>query len=109
MYSSGVIHMIRNWLLRSLRPGAVPVKNRRQGGAGKKTAAGKLFVERLEERTTPSVTLGVSFDGMNTTNNSCNCQPPDTIAAAGPNHVVELVNTAIEVFNKTGAFTSAPE
>jgi hypothetical protein len=46
---------------------------------------------------------------MNTTNNSCNCQPPDTIAAAGPNHVVELVNTAIEVFNKNGTVANAPE
>ena len=68
-----------------------------------------LFVERLEERTVPSVTLGVSVDGMNTTNNSCNCQPPDTIVAAGPNHVVELVNTAIEVFNKNGTVANAPE
>jgi hypothetical protein len=66
-------------------------------------------VELLEERTTPSVTLGASVDGMNTTNNSCNCQPPDTIAAAGPNHVVEMVNTAIEVFTKNGTVASAPE
>jgi hypothetical protein len=66
-------------------------------------------VELLEDRTVPSVTVGVSVDGMNTTNNSCNCQPPDTIVAAGPNHVVELVNTAIEVFNKSGVVTSAPE
>jgi hypothetical protein len=66
-------------------------------------------VELLEDRTVPSVSVGVSIDGMNTTNNSCNCQPPDTIVAAGPNHVVEMVNTAIEVFNKSGAITSAPE
>jgi hypothetical protein len=66
-------------------------------------------MELLEDRTLPSVSVGVSVDGMNTTNNSCNCQPPDTIVAAGPNHVVELVNTAIEVFNKSGAVTNAPE
>jgi hypothetical protein len=66
-------------------------------------------VEKLEDRTTPSVTLGVSVDGMNTTNNSCNCQPPDPIAAVGPYHVVEMVNTAIEVFNKSGNVTSAPQ
>ncbi len=101
--------MIRNWLFRSLRPRAVLVKNRRQGGAGKKTAAGKLSVEKLEDRTVPSVTLGVSVDGMNTSNNFCNCQPPDTIAAAGPNHVVEMVNTAIEVFNKDGSVARSPE
>jgi hypothetical protein len=67
------------------------------------------IVERLEERTVMSVTVGVSVDGMNTTNNSCGCQPPDTIAAAGPNHVVEMVNTAIEVFDKSGKVTSAPQ
>src|SRR6516165_4697148 len=66
-------------------------------------------LEWLEDRALPSVVVGVSVDGMNTTNNSCNCQPPDTIAAAGPNHVVEMVNTAIEVFNKSGNVTSAPE
>jgi hypothetical protein len=67
------------------------------------------LVERLEHRTVMSVSLGVSVDGMNTSNNSCNCQPPDTIAAAGPFHVVEMVNTAIEVFDKSGNVTSAPE
>jgi hypothetical protein len=69
----------------------------------------RLIVEQLEDRTQMSVTVGVSVDGMNTTNNSCNCQPSDTIAAAGPNHVVELVNTAIEVFDKAGIVTRAPQ
>src|SRR6516225_3112326 len=76
--------------------------------AGKPVLA-RVAVELLEDRTLPSVTVGVSVDGMNTTNNSCNCQPPDTIAAAGPNHIVHMVNTAIEVFDKSGAVTSAPE
>src|SRR5436305_7281911 len=75
----------------------------------KKKRAARLRLEGLEDRVTPSVTLGVSVDGMNTTNNSCNCQPPDTITAAGPNHVVEMVNTAIEVFDKSGNVTSAPQ
>src|SRR5262249_50692600 len=43
-----------------------------------------------------------------TTNNSCNCQPPDSMEAAGPNHIVHMVNTAIEVFNKDGTVNSAP-
>jgi hypothetical protein len=66
-------------------------------------------LERLEDRALPSVIVGVSVDGMNTTNNDCNCQPPDPIAAAGPNHVVQMVNTAIEVFDKSGNVTSSPE
>jgi hypothetical protein len=69
----------------------------------------RLVFEQLEDRTLPSVTLGVSVDGMNTTNNSCNCQPPDTIVAAGPNHIVEMVNTAIEVLNKNGTVAKAPQ
>src|SRR6516162_3026010 len=83
-------------------------RSKRLAPTGKPVLA-RVVVEVLEDRLTPSVTLGVSVDGMNTTNNSCNCQPPDTIAAAGPNHVVEMVNTAIEVFNKSGNVTSAPQ
>jgi hypothetical protein len=71
--------------------------------------AERPVVDRLESRTLLAVTVGVSVDGMSTSNNFCGCQPPDTIAAAGPYHVVELVNTAIEVFNKSGAVTSSPE
>ena len=101
--------MSLNWLYGWHRQRSKHGKTRGLEIAGKKFASGNLWLETLEDRTTPSVTLGVSVDGMNTTNNSCNCQPPDTIAAAGPNHIVELVNTAIEVFNKSGAVTSAPE
>jgi hypothetical protein len=68
-----------------------------------------VFIERLEERTVPSVNVGISVDGMNTTNNSCNCQPPDTMEAAGAFHIVHMVNTAIEVFNKDGTVNTAPE
>ncbi len=80
-----------------------------KGGVGKKPTPDAVWVEVLEDRTLPSVSVGVSVDGMNTTNNSCNCQPPDTIAAAGPNHVVHMVNTAIEVFNKDGTVAVAPQ
>jgi hypothetical protein len=68
-----------------------------------------VFIERLEERMVPSVTVGVSVEGMNLTNNSCACQPPDTMEAAGTFHIVHMVNTAIEVFNKDGTVNTAPE
>jgi hypothetical protein len=74
-----------------------------------KPVLARVVVEVLEDRTLPSVTVGVSVDGMNTTNNSCACQPPDTIAAAGPNHIVHMVNTAIEIFNKDGSVAVAPQ
>ena len=60
-----------------------------------------LKVELLEDRSLPSVTLGASFDGMSVNDTTCNCQPPDTIAAVGPNHVIEMVNTAIRIIDKT--------
>jgi hypothetical protein len=95
-------------LLRLQRPGA-GLGNKGRKGAAKNPLTDLVWVEVLEDRTLPSVTVGVSVDGMNTSNNSCNCQPPDTIAAAGPHHVVEMVNTAIEVFNKDGTVASAPQ
>ena len=42
------------------------------------------------------------FEGLNQTI-SCGCVPPDVIVAAGPSHVVEMVNLAGEVFSKDGA------
>ncbi len=101
--------MTRNWLSRVCRLAAVPSERGGKSRARKKSKSVRLSVEKLEDRTTPSVTLGVSVDGMNTSNNFGNVQPPDTIAAAGPNHVVEMVNLGIEVFDKSGNVTSAPQ
>lgn len=53
----------------------------------------------LEDRTLPAVSLLRSFNGLAITDTS-GAVPPDTTAAAGPNHVVEAVNTAVAVFNK---------
>src|SRR5947209_1426149 len=102
------MHMSRKWLVDSHALGSFPWRLWEKSRA-RDVLAAYAIVERLEDRNMLSVTVGVSVDGMNTTNNSCNCQPPDTIAAAGPNHVVELVNTAIEVFNKNGTVAGAPE
>src|SRR5262249_16969842 len=60
-----------------------------------------LKIELLEDRSLPSVTLGASFEGMSSNDTTCNCQPPDTIAAVGTNHVIEMVNTAIRIIDKT--------
>ncbi|HXL09153.1 MAG TPA: hypothetical protein VN966_02940, partial [Candidatus Bathyarchaeia archaeon] len=66
-------------------------------------------VEVLENRTVPSVTLGANFVGMSSNDTSCGCQPPDDIAAAGTNHVIELVNTAIRISDKAGNIQSNQE
>jgi hypothetical protein len=66
-------------------------------------------VELLEDRTVPSVTLGANFVGLSSNDTSCNCQPPDDIAAAGTNHLVEMVNTAIRITDKAGNIQSTQE
>jgi hypothetical protein len=48
------------------------------------------MVERLEDRTVPSIS-GYEFGALNYDPNQ-GVTPPDTIVAAGPNHVVEAVN-----------------
>jgi hypothetical protein len=53
--------------------------------------------------------VGVSFEGMNISQGCGGCLPPDTDGAVGPNHYVQMVNTALAVYNKTtGAIISGP-
>jgi hypothetical protein len=55
-------------------------------------------------------TIANGFAGMNFTD-SPSSVPPDTIAATGPNHIVEVVNSAIAFFDRTSgaAVGSTPE
>ena len=46
--------------------------------------------------------LGVVFPALNFNETLCGCLPPDTIAAAGPNYIVETVNSAFGIYDKTG-------
>lgn len=59
-------------------------------------------IELLEDRWLPSVTLLSGVDGLDFANTGDGA-PPDTIAAVGPNHVVEMVNTDIAVYTKAGS------
>ena len=56
-------------------------------------------------QTTPgaplSATKGIDFDGVGAPN-TCNCAPPDTNMAAGPNHLVQWVNSSYAVYDKAG-------
>lgn len=63
----------------------------------------RLEVLRLEDRLTPTVNVLSNFRGLNAPQGSG--VPPDTCAAAGPNYVVETVNTTVQIYNKT---TAAP-
>jgi hypothetical protein len=43
-----------------------------------------------------------SFDGIAYATGSCNCAPPDTNAEVGKTQIVQMVNTGIAVYSKTG-------
>jgi len=52
--------------------------------------------------TTPKIVAG--FDGLNQT--QCDCVPPDVQIAVGPNHVVEMVNADMGIWDKSGTLLS---
>ncbi|MEV7027627.1 hypothetical protein AB0O00_36550, partial [Kitasatospora sp. NPDC093558] len=57
----------------------------------------------------PSVpSTGASFDGIGSANYSVTGVPPDPNAAVGSTQIVETVNTAYGVYDKTGATVLAP-
>jgi hypothetical protein len=76
------------------RTGRGPSPNRRPAPGE------RLTVERLEDRTLPSIS-GFAFAGLDYDPNQ-GLTPPDTITAAGPNHVLEAVNTNLLIINRAG-------
>jgi hypothetical protein len=58
-------------------------------------------VEQLDDRSLPSITVTSNIDGLDFAGTGDGV-PPDTIAAAGPNYIVEMVNTDIAIYTKTG-------
>jgi hypothetical protein len=54
--------------------------------------------------------LGTSFDGVGNgfTGFTVNSAPPDTNGQVGPNHYVQIVNSAFAIFNKSGAKLYGP-
>ncbi len=61
----------------------------------------RLQLEQLEDRNLPSINVGASFDGLDFAGTGDGA-PPDTIAAAGQDYVVEMVNTDMAIYTKTG-------
>ncbi|HLZ71943.1 MAG TPA: hypothetical protein VKV26_18725 [Dehalococcoidia bacterium] len=58
--------------------------------------------------TTAAQTQGIGFNGISAAESSCGCLPPDGNIAAGPNHVIGVVNTAVKIWNKSGALLLGP-
>lgn len=65
-------------------------------------------VEQRSAGAPASITTGLNLLGLDNSE-SCGCEPPDTNAAVGDTQVVEWVNVAYQVFNKTtGAVELGP-
>jgi len=52
--------------------------------------------------------VGASFEGMNISQACGNCLPPDPNGAIGPNHYVQMVNSSIAVYSRTGTTLMTP-
>ena len=48
-------------------------------------------------------TVLMDFPGIDDPNSFCDCEPPDPHVAVGPEHVVQVVNSAIAIYNKDGS------
>ncbi len=80
-------------------------------GAG----AGVLpFIDEALSPVFPSVvpTPAVSFDGLSSADNTAvlgtTFAPPDTVGDVGPNHYVQMDNTLVRIYNKSGTPLVAP-
>lgn len=54
----------------------------------------------LEDRTTPAVQVLRSFTGLTFPETNGGFVPPDTTAAAGPNHIVHAINNSVAIYTK---------
>jgi hypothetical protein len=72
---------------------------RKCGGRRRPIRSRRPTLERLEDRTLPTIT-GMGFFGMNYDPNQ-GVTPPDTILSAGPNNVVEAVNDNLFIGSKS--------
>ena len=95
-------------LFSHLRVGRPHGHKTRPRGAARTPPRCRPYLERLEDRTAPAVSVLHSFAGMSFSDTTSG-EPPDTILAAGPNNVVELLNTAIRVYDKNGGVLSTQE
>jgi len=99
--------------LSSTLPSSMPIDIPRPGRASSSSphstttsATSSIYPPRLVSSgvfSLSSSTIGIasSFDALNE-HQSCACVPPDVQVAAGPNHIVEMVNLEGEIFSKQG-------
>src|SRR3954452_18791960 len=88
--------------------GHFPLLRARPGLKRGPRAGTRLFLADLEGRTLLSVPPSTNFGGLNFSD-TAGYVPPDTIAAAGPNHVVEAVNLSMRIYSKSGTILSTQD
>ena len=81
-----------------------------EGGDGDKPTPGPAPRARAAEVAAAGAEVGVTFAGLNHRDqrlanggNQFSLEPPDQALCVGPNHVLEAVNDALRVYDKTGA------
>ena len=85
-----------------LEPLARPLSHRISRQAAR---AGGVVQDTPTASNMPSPSL--TFEGMNMAS-ACNCLPPDTDGEAGASQYVQIVNVAMQVFNKSGTSLLGP-
>jgi hypothetical protein len=50
----------------------------------------------------------ITFEGQSADDSGCGCLPPDTNGAVGPTQYVQMVNSSVSVYSKTGTRLSGP-
>jgi len=78
-------------------------KRQNQGGI---TDPPKRVTSSVRTASMPATTQ--NFSGMTQATSGCGCLPPDTNGDVGPNHYIQSVNSAIQIFSKAGATLSGP-
>jgi hypothetical protein len=78
-----------------------PVRKDRRGGlrSADPRRCQRPEVERLEDRTVPTTTIGLNFTGLNL--NDSGFIPPDTMGAVSQYFFVEFINGAFAIYDKT--------
>lgn len=75
---------------------------------GEETDTDAALQSWLPESPTAMPSASVQFDGISLATSGCGCMPPDTNAEVGSHHVVEMVNVALQVFDKSGTSLFGP-
>ncbi|HND54248.1 MAG TPA: hypothetical protein PLV92_17680, partial [Pirellulaceae bacterium] len=73
------------------------------GGVGDLHQSGAAILGAIDDRDSSITKLARDFAGQSLNDTTCGCEPPDTHAAVGLHHVVEIVNSAVAIYTKDGA------